>query len=187
MFLRIYSDVPRGTPLFMKQIYLPLLFLLLTACEKPDPNPELKDPIYTDIAAQLDVVSKALETERKNLEGHRKDLASVIPQTGEIKTVQKKIGDALLLVNKWEQEKVYLSLRLASRKQEDFLAYNKAFREKKPWPDPTEHKAYKDGQKLRAAKRTWDVKERMRQLGIKNATAKPNGGAEAKSGHTGGH
>jgi len=186
MFLLIYSDVPRGTLQFMKLRYLMLFFLLLTACEKPDPNPELKDPVYSDIAAQLDVVSKAAESEKKNLEGHEKDLASVTPQTGEIKTVQKKISDTLALINRWEQERSYLQLRLASRKKEDFLSYNKAFVEKKQWPDPEEYKAYKENQKLRTAKRSWDVKERMRQLGIKSGTSKTAGGAGAEGGHAGG-
>ncbi|MGE5086962.1 MAG: hypothetical protein ACM3MG_11720, partial [Bacillota bacterium] len=74
----IISDVPRGTTIFMRIITAFAILFLITACNKPDPNPELKDPIYADLQTQLGAATQALEAEKKKLEGFEKDLAAVV-------------------------------------------------------------------------------------------------------------
>ncbi len=148
----------------MKILSLVITLFLLTSCDKPDPNPELKDPIYSDLQSQFDSTKKALEGEIKLLEGHQHDIEMVTPQSGEIKTVQKKITDSRNQINKLEQEKAYLLLKVESRKNSDIIAYSKAYKKKEPWPNPNELKSYKIEQKLRSAKRTWSAKDRIKEL-----------------------
>jgi len=88
------------------------IILALTACNKPDPNPELKDPIYSDLQTQLTAATQSLEAEKKKLEGFEKDLAAVVPQTGQVKYAQKRVFESQALVTKWEQEKAYLELKI---------------------------------------------------------------------------
>lgn len=150
----------------MRIIAALFIILTLTACNKPDPNPELKDPIFADLQTQLGAATQSLEAEKKKLEGFEKDLAAVVPQTGQIKYAQKRVFESQALVNKWEQEKAYLELKIEQRKNTAVKSYKKAFAKKEEWPDPKEWTSYQAEQKLRNAKRSWDVKSRMKEAGI---------------------
>lgn len=174
MFFLLYSDVPRGTIQDMKNYLTIIIFLIVTSCSKPDPHPELKDPIYSDLQSILDTTTKTLETEKKKLEDTQKELESVTPQTGEIKHVQHKMTESQSLINRLEQEKQYLQIKIEQRRIDDVLSYNKSFKLNKPWPNPAEYEAYRIQQKLRNAKKTWDVKDRMKQAGISPSGANKN-------------
>lgn len=181
MFFCVFSDVPRGTTTFMRIIAAILVIFTLAACNKPDPNPELKDPIYSDLQSQLGAATQALEAEKKKLEGFEKDLQAVVPQTGQIKYAQKRVFESQALVNKWEQEKAYLELKIEQRKLTAVKSYRKAFAKKEDWPDPKEWASYQAEQKLRNAKRSWDVKDRMKEAGI--SFNSPSENAKAAEGH----
>ncbi|HEY1078955.1 MAG TPA: hypothetical protein VGE46_02625 [Bdellovibrio sp.] len=141
-----------------------LITFTLVACKKPEPNPELKDPIYTDISASLESTSKAVEAEKKTLEGHIKALADVVPQTGQIKFAQKRVDESKAKIVLLEQEKRFLELKLATRLKISRKAYNQAFKTGETWPVPAEWDAYQAEKRLRSAKRNWDVKDRIKEL-----------------------
>ncbi|HWU43594.1 MAG TPA: hypothetical protein VN132_09155 [Bdellovibrio sp.] len=150
----------------MKIIAIFFIILSLVACSKPDPNPELKDPIYTDLQAQLATTTSSLEAEKKKLEGFQKDLNEAIPQSGQIKYAQKRFYESQALITRLEQEKSYLELKIEQRKKISVSSYREAFKKKEPWPDPKEFASYQAEQKLRKAKKAWDVKDRMKEAGL---------------------
>nr|BFD61312.1 hypothetical protein CKG001_34190 [Bdellovibrio sp. CKG001]BFD64776.1 hypothetical protein BdHM001_34570 [Bdellovibrio sp. HM001] len=150
----------------MRIICLIILSLSLVACNKPDPNPELKDPIFNDLQANAAETSQLLEAEKKNLEGFEKELSDVVPQTGQIKYAQKRVRESKERIVRLEQEKQYLELKVDARKREAKKSYSKAFKKGDPWPDPQEWDSYQTEKRLRNAKRTWDAKERMKEAGL---------------------
>ncbi|ASD62089.1 hypothetical protein B9G79_00190 [Bdellovibrio bacteriovorus] len=166
MFFAFFADVPRGTTVFMRIITLFLLTFSLIACSKPDPNPELKDPIFNDYQSQLGATSAALESEKKGLEGFEKELAEVVPQTGQIKYAQKRVRESKEKITRLEQEKQYLELKIEARRKEAKRSYSKAFKKGETWPDPQEWASYQTEQRFRNAKKSWDVKERMKEVGL---------------------
>lgn len=180
MFLNELADVPRGTTPFMLKLLLLSLFLMLSACSKPDPNPELKDPIYNEFVSLAATANSELEAEKKALEGFEKELQDVVPQTGQIKFAQKRINDSKAKISRIQQEKKYFELKVTARKALAKSQYAEAFKNKTVWPDPKEWQTYEMEKKFRAAKKTWDVKERMKQLGVgEENTPKP----KASGGH----
>jgi hypothetical protein len=170
----------------MRLIAAIFLIFTLAACSKPDPNPELKDPIYSDLQTQLGATTAQLEAKKKELEGFEKDLIEVVPQTGQIKYAKKRVFEAQALVNKFEQEKAYLELKIEQRKRTAQASYRKAFAKKEEWPDPKEWASYQVEQKLRNAKRSWDVKDRMKEAGVSFGGAAEGGKAEGGEHGSGG-
>ncbi|MBV2169000.1 MAG: hypothetical protein KUL82_09850 [Bdellovibrio sp.] len=168
MFFDENADVPRGTTVFMRIFSLIIILLSLVACNKPDPNPELKDPIYNDLNTSLAAASQALEAEKKTLEGHEQELLDVVPQTGQIKYAQKRVEESKGRITLLEQEKQYLELKIQGRKTIAKKSYTVAFSKGEPWPDPKEWESYQLEKKMRAAKKTWDVNQRLKELGFKD-------------------
>lgn len=168
MFFKESADVPRGTSVLMRIFSLIIIILSLVACNKPDPNPELKDPIFNDLNTSLAAATQALEAEKKNLEGHEQALSDVVPQTGQIKYAQKRVGESKARINLLEQEKQYLELKIQGRKAAAKKSYAQAFKKGEPWPDPKEWESYQLEKKMRTSKRTWDVNQRLKDLGFKD-------------------
>ncbi len=152
--------------------------LLLSACNKPDPNPELKDPIYADLNAELALAEAAIAAEAANLKKFQDELAAVVPQTGQIKYAQKRVEETKSKLARHQQQRDYFELKIAARKKLASRAYLEAFHKKTDWPDPEEWRAYQLEKKFRSAKKTWDVKERMKEAG-----AGISFGGEAASGN----
>lgn len=175
----------------MRIIAAILIIFTLSACSKPDPNPELKDPIYSDLQAQVGAATAAVEAEKKKLEGFEKDLAAVVPQTGQIKYAQKRVFESQAAIARLEQQLEYLKLKVEQRQRYAQASYKKAYAKKEEWPDPKEWASYQAEQKLRNAKRSWDVKERMKEAGVTIETglghgSSAEGGGEKKA-EGGGH
>ncbi|WP_374076517.1 hypothetical protein [Bdellovibrio bacteriovorus] len=152
--------------MFKRLLSVTIILFALTACNKPDPNPELKDPIYSDLTASLAATTQALEGEKKTLEEHEQTLKDVVPQTGQIKYAQKRVDESKDRITRLEQEKQYLELKIEARKKSSKKSYLKAFKKGEPWPDPKEWDSYQIEKKLRNAKRTWDVNERLKETGF---------------------
>ncbi|UOF00405.1 baseplate J/gp47 family protein [Bdellovibrio reynosensis] len=180
MFFIQNADVPRGTIGFMRIISLIIISLCLLACNKPEKNPELRDPIHSAIEAELKATDVAIAGEQKTLADHEKTLADVVPQTGQIKYAQKRVRESKERLTKLLQEKQYLELKKKARARDSKKSYLAAFKKGETWPDPKEWDSYQAEERLRKAKRTWDVQERIKQAGLGNEKA---GSAPAPSGH----
>jgi hypothetical protein len=176
---------------YMRLFYaLLLLFPLLGACEKKaDPNPELRDPIYSDFKAELGLAEQGIAAEKKTLEGHEQELKEVVPQSGQIKFAQKRIYESRDKITKLEQRKLYFELKIKARMAEARKAYRAAFNKGEEWPDPKEYDEYKVASKLRRDGLIgWNVENRMEQAGIavkgkgKPAPKPPPGGEHGGGG-----
>lgn len=169
---------------------LTLLFLCaaIISCNKPDPNPELKDPIYNDLNSRLGSTKQALEAEKKALEGFEQALKEVVPQTGQIKYAQKRVYESQAKIMRLGQELKYLEYKIVSRKKDAKKSYSEAFKKGATWPNPAEFEAYQGAQRLRAAKSSWDTQARVQSLsaGAKKAPAGHGEEGEKKS-EGGGH
>lgn len=162
-----------------KVVFISILALFLAACDSPEPNPELRDPIYSDLEKEVKAVEAQLSAALKELEGFQAELAAVVPQTGRIKYAQKRVNETNAKIEKLRQMSVYWKLRVQSRLLWDQEQSMKAFKEKKPWPPPDEYSDYKKQLAMERAPKTWNPKERLEQsrAGLK---AKP---AESQESH----
>ncbi len=165
------------------------ILLIVAGCDKPNPNPELSDPIYMDIQKQLRASQAQLTAETKTLQEAKSELLRVVPQTGQIKFAQKRVYDAQAYLLKTQQQVQYFEIRLKSRFDYSRTSYHKAYQKKKEWPDPGEYKDYKTQLRLDAAPKQWSVKQRMIDAGlpagIKNPAKKgpEDGKTEAPPSH----
>lgn len=157
-------------------------------CNSPDPKPELKDAIYQDMLQQKDQTAKDLEAALKKLDGHQAELKKVVPQTGQIKFVEKRIWETQNLISSLQQQQKYWTIRLDQRR--DYVRKNSliAFNEGKAWSDPKELEAYLTEKRLRLAKLDWDTKSRrehfLRETGL---ASEGTGKKEDKKPASGGH
>lgn len=145
----------------MKAVLFCCLALILIACNKPDPNPELKDPIYADLEARRKQIEGEIEAEKKNLEEAQAEIDKAVPQTGQVKFAQKHYYEIKNRIEKLQQQALYYKLRHESRMQEARESYLKAYKKGESWPDPQEFEDYRISESARTKSRNWSVKERM--------------------------
>lgn len=155
----------------MRIISLFILCILITSCNKPDAQPELRDPIYQDLVSLLAENKQSTELEKKQLDEHQQALKEVIPQTGQIKFAQKRVFESMAKINRLNQEGQYLELKIEARKQESRDSYLKAFKEGGTWPNPQEWTSYQAEKRLRASNKSWDYKERIDSFNGRNEKA----------------
>lgn len=162
----------------MKLSFLLLAFILV-GCKRPMKNPELIDPIYTDLLKEskvyLELSSKFLaEAEATKVELEKED-----PRTGNAKAIKNRYYGKLRDAENAKQMQVYYELHARSRKREARESYLKAFLADKPWPDPSEYEGYQTQVALRKANRSWDARAKKwssRLAEIKKGA--PSGGGE---------
>ncbi len=146
------------------KILLLLIIVIAVGCNKPNPNPELMDPIFSDIQSQVSSVDAEIAAEEAKLAENSASFENVVPQTGQIKFAQKRVWDSKNRIEKLKQLKKYWEVRKESRKIHARTEYMKAFASGKHWPDPSEYSMYKNQQKLENASRSWNVKKRIQEL-----------------------
>ena len=101
-----------------KSILIIFAVMFLLGCNKPDPHPELKDPIYQDLQREFAEAQKAVDAEKSLLAEHEKNLKEVIPQTGQIKYAQKRVSESLARLEKLKQLVKYWEIRIKTRENE---------------------------------------------------------------------
>jgi hypothetical protein len=157
----------------MKKLGLFLLLFGLWGCEKPNPTPELTDGIYSDLNSRAEAVQKSVESERKKLEGFKKDLEKAKPNTGDTAVAQKRYFETERKIASLEQEAHYLELHADSRRVFVRKSYIQAFNAKKPWNNDTEVESYASNRKLNEKSPDWDENVRIqayqKQMGYGNS------------------
>jgi hypothetical protein len=145
---------------FASFLWLVLLInaMLLLGCSKPDPNPELKDPIYKDIEANLKASSKLLVDTEKKLEVLLQESSGYGPRTKEKMVNLRDINKQKKIIENLKQSVAYLQIRLDRRKIQTHIDYSAAYSKKQAWPDPKEFENYKAVKKLKEAPRSWDAR-----------------------------
>ncbi len=158
-----------------KTTFILILGLFMISCDHPVADPELLDPIYSDLLKESKSVDSQVAAATKELEGFESELALVVPQTGKIKYAQKRVRETKEKLDKLKQMSVYWKLRVDSRRAWDQEHSLKAFKEKKPWPPPDEYSEYKNQIALERAPKNWNLKERLElaKKGLKQPTNEP--------------
>jgi isopenicillin N synthase-like dioxygenase len=165
----------------MKCLFFAALLLFFSACTQKDPHPEANDEIYKDLVSELDISSKMLEAEEKNLEHLIKEREKAVPQTGQIKYANKKVYDSEAAVNILKQRKQFFEIKIEERKYEAQQKYEQSLKPGgKPWPDPAEIKLYKSVAKLEREKFEWQKNKGMKKDVPRGTPAGEHGGAEKK-------
>lgn len=134
------------------------VFLLLTGCKHEEPNPELLDPIYSDLVKQQGDDEGKLAAEQKALAGARDSYEGAEPNTLDLKNAQRQIERNQRNILKLEQKVRFDKIRVGRRLAEDHLNYHKAFLAGKDWPDKEEYPKYLVNQRLLTAPRDWDAR-----------------------------
>lgn len=139
------------------QILFLISAILLTGCRSEEPNPEMLDPIYSDLLSKQREVEASLETERKNLLDARKELEDALPNTIDLKNARRKVETTKKTISKLEQESHFLTIRVNRRLVEDRFNYHIAFVSGKDWPDRSEFASYQTNARLRTAPKLWSA------------------------------
>lgn len=165
-------------------IFLIVLCTQLVGCKKEDPNPELMDPIYSDLLKRATDSQKAYEEAKVKVEALRKDLEKAEPNSIDVKDIQKDLAKTEIQKQRAEQEARYFKIRSERRKYEDRIEYKKAFAKNEEWPNKHEYSDYLVNIRLREINLNWGArvpKLRDRKLAT---TQKAEKSEEApKSGH----
>lgn len=133
-------------------------FLFLAGCRKPDPNPELRDPIYQAVKKEADESEKALDAAKKAKALAYEQLRNAEARTIELKDAEREYWKAVKTVDQLTTAARYLRIRSERRKLEARLSYQKAFDAGKEqnWPDPDEYAGYLTNKRLREASLNWN-------------------------------
>jgi hypothetical protein len=164
--------------------YQNLCFLILATlclvgaskCEKPEPNPEGRDPIYQDLAALQKSTEGDLATESKKLDDLDKEIGAMKTRDSaklHAMGVRSSMEKRILQMKQMAQ---YYEIRATERKAYDEKDYLEAFNAERAWPDPATVAEYQARKKLRNASRNWEdhVPKSTRYM------AKPTGDKKAE-------
>lgn len=157
-------------------IIISIFSLLHLGCDRPHPNPELLDPIYSDMKKQESAYRADAEAEKKTLAEHEGALKTAVPQTGQIKFAQKRYYESLARYERLKQMELYWSVRAQSRKEHAMREYLKAYSRGEDWPSQEEVREYKSFQSAQKPARQWKLEDRMAELGIDPKIKKGDGG-----------
>lgn len=127
-------------------------------CSKPDPNPELKDPIFRDLLAEYTETTKKIVDEDKKIEQLTYEGRNLEPRTKERMVNLRDINKSKQLIEKLRQDEAYLKIRVDRRRIQARIDYSAAYSAKKEWPDPHEYELFLAVRKLNKAPRNWDVR-----------------------------
>lgn len=165
-----------------KIFFFILVSFVFVGCNKPNPHPELLDPVYMDIKKDLDDQEKVVAEALSALKEKKTDLQVAKPQTGQLKWAQKRLSEADDRYTKAVQRLEFLKIKLESRYNYSRKSYIVAFRKKSSWPDPKEQEEYFQTKKLRQSPKFWSYKDRKRQFDQANKP-KPADSAHEEGGH----
>ena len=131
------------------------------SCTQRDPNPERSDFVYRDLSKELDLVKKYITDVEAEYESRRSDLASVVPQTGQIKSFEKKVFESKNQLERLRQQQQFFEISLEQRKKYVLDRYEESFHKGRPWPDTKELENYERSQKLQREKIAWEKNKGM--------------------------
>ncbi len=116
--------------------------LLAIGCHSVIKQPELIDPIYNDILAEISKNQGEIATTIEQVEAEKKLLIKAKPQSGEYSYHKKKIFNIENFLTKQKQRGLYLDILLQQRKKEARLSYAEAYSKAAQWPDPGDFQLY---------------------------------------------
>ncbi len=148
--------------LFMR--YWRILFfwicLVLVGCEKPNPTPELGDPIFQDIQSQMKSSEKELVDAEKAIQDASAAIEKIVPQDGTYKILWEKYFQAKKNKEQVQERGQFLAASLDRRKKLVRKRYREAWNSgtKKLEVNASELEDYKQNRKLATDSRDWSTK-----------------------------
>lgn len=134
--------------------------LALSACSQPRPNPELVDPIYTDLMKEADSYERSAADAEKKVEESKLELSKAGPRDSNRGRLTKMVYAREREATQLKQMATYYRIRAEQRKEFDQTDYLKAFHAGKgdEWPPRDEYQAYMLRKRLQAAPKNWDAR-----------------------------
>ena len=129
-----------------------------SGCSRPNPTPEILDPIYADLNQKTALSKAEAEKTKKELETAREDFSKLQPRDPSRKKALQDIKKKEDLLVQLEQQSLYYEIRAEKRREHARQEYSKAYEADKPWPNPDDFAAYKLSEKLRTAPRDWGTR-----------------------------
>ena len=137
---------------------LAVVILVISGCSRPNPNPELVDPIYADLLQRSAVAKAGAETKKAEIKKLKEEIAELPARDPTKRKLQEDLSKNEMLLVVADQEGLYYEIRANQRKAYARDEYTKAFDAGKPWPDPKDFETYKIQRKLRDSPREWTGK-----------------------------
>lgn len=137
---------------------LGLVIVVFYGCSRPNPTPELIDPIYADLLQRSAVAKAGAETKKVEIKKIKADLAELPARDPMKRKLQEDLSKNEMLLVVADQEGLYYEIRAQQRKTYARAEYLKAFDAGKTWPDPKDFEIYKIQRKLRDSPREWTAK-----------------------------
>lgn len=131
------------------------ILMLTLGCNRPDPNPELKDPIYKDLKSEYSKYQKYVEDEQKKLDEAMLEMEKIEPRSLDRRAKTMEIRSFKKNILEYTQKAEYFRIKMELRRVYGRKAYRIAFQKGEDWPDPSEFKAYETNKRLQEAPRNW--------------------------------
>lgn len=164
------------------------LSLSISGCDKEDPNPELRDPIWKDLSERAAAYEKQRDESKAKLKGLREKLESVEPNSMDLKDVRRDIAKTEKALLGAEQLARYYKIRAERRKVEDKIAARAALDAGKEWPDKSEYSDYLVNERVHEINLNWNSRVPKLQDRLVRKPAKAEKGEKAEGGGgSGGH
>lgn len=132
-----------------------LVTLVSVGCSRPNPTPELIDPIYKDLNERSSLAKAAAESAKEELAQLKIDVAALPPRDPTLRKLKEDVSKKELQMMVAEQEGLYFEVRASQRRDYARKEYLKAFNKGEPWPDPKHFEAYEAQRRLKDAPREW--------------------------------
>jgi len=141
----------------MVRIALLIVTLMsLAACDREDPNPHEKDPIYLDLVVKSKQHKGVIDESKKSLAELLASLERAEPNSMEVKDLRRKIASEKRKILNSEQWEKYFRIRAERRKVVDQISAHEAYVQKKQWPDPDEYSDYQVNNRLHEVSMNWN-------------------------------
>lgn len=150
-------------------VLVPLM--ILSGCDKPDPQAYRSDPVLQDYQSQLASTTAEIESLKKQADDVKKDIKESVPQTGQAKLHTQKLYEIEARIRALEQQSRFWKLRIESYAVEAQKEYLKSREAKAEWPDKKRTESYFAEKRLRQAKMKWDARDRIEQSNRAPASA----------------
>lgn len=129
-----------------------------SACSRPNPTPELTDPIFADLGQRSALAKAGAELKKGEIKILRQELADLPARDIGRRKMLEDLTNKEHQMMAAEQEGLYYEIRAGQRKDYARTEYLKAFDKGEPWPDPKDFETYKLQRKLKDAPREWSAK-----------------------------
>lgn len=129
---------------------------LLSGCSRPNPTPEVKDPIYLDLSSRGALAKAASESVKEEIKTLKADLEALPPRDASRRKLQQDLSQKETRLMVADQEALYFEIRVKQRKEYARKEYLEAFNAGQEWPKPEDFEAYKAQRRLQDSPREWN-------------------------------